>query len=313
MTCPLCTGDTSKLLFQSYAFNNTSFSLAKCTNCQCIHLDPLPDDETLNIAYSEQYYGEGDSKFIKPIEKFIGFFLQQRARLIDTLLKSKGRVLDMGCGNGKFLHYLSKMGDYELHGIERPGNSAERAKKMLDLHIHEGEIDNVNINGKFHAITLFHVFEHLTKPTVTLDKIDKLLQSGGYLVITVPNISSTQSLLFKGFWFHLDIPRHIFFFEPKAFSGIMSKRGYKLISQNSFSFEHSIWGFYQSLMNFLFTERDLFFEILKGNRKLLKEKLPLFILQLILLIPILPIAFIEFVVSGILGRGVQKEYVFQKN
>lgn len=313
MTCPFCNWNNSKLLYSTYAFNNIPFSFVKCTRCQCIHLDPLPDEKTLNIAYSEQYYGQGDSKFIQPVEKIIGFFLRQRSRLIDSLLRGKGRVLDMGCGNGKFLLFLSRMGNYELHGIERPGNSAERAKKNQELHIHEGEIDKIHIDGKFNAITLFHVFEHLTKPSVTLDKIDKLLHSGGYLVLTVPNIDSTQSRLFKGFWFHLDIPRHIFFFEPKEFTSIMSKRGYKLISQNSFSLEHSIWGFYQSLMNLLFNERDLFFEILKGNKELLKKKSPLFLLQLILLIPVLPLAGIEFLVSGLLGRGVQKEYVFQKN
>lgn len=312
MNCPYCKKDKSNILFRSYSFKHITFSFARCQSCQCIHLHPIPGEDVLEKAYSGQYYGEGESKFIKPVEKFIGYFLFQRARLVDSLLRGKGRVLDIGCGNGKFLQNLCSLGEYEAHGIERPGNSAERAKKIAGLKIHEGEIESIQLDETFDTITMFHVFEHLTDPAVALDKIDILLKRGGNLVITVPNINGTQALLFKGFWFHLDVPRHIFFFKPKRFSELMLSRGYKLVSQNSFSLEHSIWGFYQSLMNYLFADRDLFYEILKGNRKLLKNKKFVISLQLISLGIIIPFAIIEYLISGIVGRGVQKEYVFKK-
>ncbi len=312
MNCPYCKKDNSKFLFRSYSFNHISFSFAQCQSCQCIHLHPIPGEEVLEKAYSGQYYGEGESKFIKPVEKFIGYFLFQRARLVHSLLRGKGRVLDIGCGNGKFLQNLCSLGEYEAHGVERPGNSAERAKKIAGLNIHEGEIESMQLDQTFDAITMFNVFEHLTDPAAALDKIDILLKMGGNLVITVPNINGTQALLFKGFWFHLDVPRHIFFFEPRRFSELMLSRGYKLVSQDSFSLEHSIWGFYQSLMNYLFADRDLFYELLKGNRKLLKNKKFIFSLQVISLGIIIPFAVIEYLISGIVGRGVQKEYVFRK-
>jgi SAM-dependent methyltransferase len=312
INCPYCKKDKSKFLFRSYSFNHISFSFAQCQSCQCIHLHPVPGEEILEKAYSGQYYGEGESKFIKPVERFIGYFLFQRARLVHSLLRGKGRVLDIGCGNGKFLQNLSSLGEYEAHGVERPGNSAERAKRIAGLNIHLGEFDGIPLNGEFDTITMFHVFEHLTDPGATLDKIDILLKRGGNLVITVPNINGTQALLFKGFWFHLDVPRHIFFFKPKRFSELMLSRGYKLVRQDSFSLEHSIWGFYQSLMNCFFSDRDLFYEVLKGNQKLLKSKKFIFFLQVIFLGIVMPFAIIEYLISGLFGRGVQKEYVFQK-
>ena len=35
----------------------------------------------------------------------------------------------------------------------------------------------------------------------------------GVAVIALPNIKSFQSRLFRGKWFHLDPPRHLFFFK----------------------------------------------------------------------------------------------------
>ncbi len=312
MSCPYCNSTQYSLLYNTYPFNNTDYSFAKCKQCECIYLSPIPDVETLNLAYSSQYYGEGDSKFIKPVEKVIGLFLRQRASLVHSLLKGKGSVLDMGCGNGKFLNHVSQMGDYKISGIERPGNSANRAKSIDNLTLYEGEIDHIEIDNKFDAITLFHVFEHLPNPSIILAKIDDLLKPGGFVVITVPNIGSIQSAMFKGYWFHLDIPRHLFFFRPKRFIKLMNERAYKLVGQSSFSLEHSIWGFIQSVLNVVFPSRDLYFEILKGNKALLKRNFLLFIIQSILIIFLLPFAVIEYVFSGIIGRGVHKQFVFKK-
>jgi len=312
MSCPYCNQSRKSFLYNTYSFNAISFEFSKCLDCRCIYLDPLPDSETLDLAYSDEYYGQGEAKFIKPVERFIEWFRRQRAMLMHALLKGKGRVLDIGCGNGNFLHNLSKLGNYEIHGIEMPGNSAERAKKVDGLHLYEGEINKVNIETRFDAITLIHVFEHLADPAISLDKIDNLLVSGGYLVITVPNISSIQSLLFKGYWFHLDVPRHLFFFEEQRFKELMHARGYDIEGSGSFSLEHSIWGFFQSLMNVIFKERDLFYEILKGKPHLIRKKPFQFFAQVVLSVVVMPLACIEFVISGMIGRGVQKQFIFRK-
>jgi len=312
MHCPYCNQTQKTFLYKTYSFHKKPFVFSKCLDCHCIYLDPLPDRETLDLAYSDEYYGQGEAKFIKPVERFIEWFRRQRAMLMHSLLKGKGRVLDMGCGNGQFLQSLAKLGNYEIHGIEMPGNSAERAKKVKGLHLHEGEINKVKIDTRFDAITLIHVFEHLVDPAITLDKIDTLLVSNGYLVITVPNICSTQSSLFKGSWFHLDVPRHLFFFETQRFKELMNARGYDLESSGSFSLEHSIWGFFQSLMNVIFKDRDLFYEILKGKPHLIWRKPFQFFAQVVLSVVVMPLAFIEFVISEMIGRGVQKQFIFRK-
>ena len=107
---------------------------------------------------------------------------------------------------------------HQIYGVEMPGGSADRAKKIEGLTLKLGHLRIHDFEpNTFDAITLHHVFEHLTEPKRYLEIICEILKPGGHLVISFPNIDSFQSRFFKGNWFHLDPPRHLFFFTPDDF------------------------------------------------------------------------------------------------
>lgn len=218
-------------------------------------------------AYDASYYGEGDEKFNEGIiEKILDYFRNQRARRIAKHINNKGRVLDIGCGNGRFLEQIQHHGDIESYGIEMPGGSAGRAKALLGNRLNIGSLDSNDYpNAYFDAITLFHVFEHLTEPKQYLDQIFKLLKPGGILYMSFPNINSFQAKWFKGDWLHLDPPRHLFFFTPDVFRKEMEKYGFYTLHERHFNLEYNPFGFQQSLLNKIYAKRELLYESLKGN------------------------------------------------
>ena len=102
-------------------------------------------------------------------------------------------------------------------------------KKNLFL---TNNLDNFG-QKKFDAVTLWGVMEHLKDPKHTLRKIDKLVKSGGYIVIEVP---SSESILSKftfdlGFYAdrYLEPYRHIFFFSFHSLKSFFNTINYKLI------------------------------------------------------------------------------------
>lgn len=265
--CGYCQSENSTYLYPTNDIMGNDYDMHHCPTCKAVFLSPYPDAATLAQAYDESYYGEGDEKFNDGlIEKILDRFRILRAKRIAKLINNQGRVLDIGCGNGRFLQMIMSHGDIQGHGIEMESNSAKRAKTILGDNLQIGTLkDGDYPDNHFDAITLFHVFEHLTDPQDYLKTIQKILKPGGILYMSFPNIDSWQSRLFKGNWLHLDPPRHLFFFGPADFKKAMNDNGFEVIDDMYLNPEYNPFGFQQSLLNTLLDKRDVLYEGLKGN------------------------------------------------
>lgn len=265
-SCRFCNTTDVAELYPTEDIHGQKWVIYKCCSCKAYFLTPMPTPRQMQLAYDSSYYGKGESKFGFSVEGFIDMFRRRRAKYLASFLSQKAKVLDIGCGNGRFLQHLSTMGDFDLHGIEMEGGSADRAKKIKEITLKIGTLNRDDFpEAYFDAISLFHVFEHLDKPKETLDVIKVILKDDGILMMSFPNIASWQARAFKGKWLHLDPPRHLLFFAPNDFIGIMGAMGFKLISKRWVSTEQNPYGWVQSCLNMMCKKRDVLFERLKGN------------------------------------------------
>jgi SAM-dependent methyltransferase len=227
---------------------------------------PRPSSEQLAAAYDDSYYGKRQDEFSGPVERFVEMARRMRARRLARGLSSGARVLDIGGGNGGFLGELGKIGNFELHGIEIAGESANRAAKNKKIKLKIGELEDTDYApDSFDLVTLFHVFEHLTEPRKTLEIIHRILKPGGRLIMSFPNVSSMQARIFKANWFHLDPPRHLFLMPTTAFIKAMDEAGFSIMRSSHMSLEQNPYGFIQSCLNCFTARRDVLYERLKGN------------------------------------------------
>ncbi|MBN2669898.1 MAG: class I SAM-dependent methyltransferase [Bacteroidales bacterium] len=314
--CPYCFSEKSQTKYLTYDIFEQHFEIAKCEQCNAFFLTPNPSLEQLAKAYDESYYGgrEDEEKFEGLFEKVLQWFRKQRASRLANQLKTDSKILDIGCGNGQFLKFIYEQKEINIYGTEMPGSSAQRAKKIPNLNLHIGDlIDTKYPNQFFEAITLFHVFEHLTNPLAYLDEIDRIIAKDGILVMSFPNIDSWQSKFFKGKWLHLDPPRHLFFFEPKVFKTIMKTRGYRLERESYFSIEQNPYGAIQSWFNLFHDKRELLFEHLKGNTEYTNSHNK-FLLKLEKLAFILSMPFFIIIdsIASLFKKSATVEFVFRK-
>ena len=200
-TCLYCKAEASKFQYNLTDIFNDNYSIVKCSNCGAYNIAPFPSEEQLSRAYDESYYGSKEEKFEGIFEKAMDYFRLQRARKIAKYLPENGKILDIGCGNGRFLMSINKINSFQLFGIELPGNSAKRAARHAEINLKIGRLQLDDYEPEtFDVITLFHVFEHLDNPSEILDVISKILKPNGHLVMSFPNIGSNQSKRFKGNW-----------------------------------------------------------------------------------------------------------------
>lgn len=264
--CPFCRKSRSEELYPTRDINGDKYFIARCLSCKCCYLTPTPTPDQLSKTYNSSYYGPGGNKFGSSTERVLDYFRNRRAKTIHRYLKGKGRVLDIGCGNGRFLEFLGNKGRYELYGIEREGTAALRTSQINGINLYKKDLKDCGFQPEsLDAVTLFHVFEHISEPQETLQTISNILKKNGILYISFPNIESIQSRLFKGNWLHLDPPRHLFFFKPPDFKRFMEKHGFELLKERHLNPEYNPFGMCQSILNCLSKRRELLYESMKGN------------------------------------------------
>jgi SAM-dependent methyltransferase len=134
----------------------------------------------------------------KPYDKHLGyrqlfmdvgprFFL--RTSLIKRMLKGeKGRLLDVGCGDGFFLGQLIALG-FECVGLEPSTQAAELCQARvgpLGGRVHGQEIEDYHPQNPFDVAVCGEVLEHVEDDVGMLAHMHRLLRPGGTLVLTVP-------------------------------------------------------------------------------------------------------------------------------
>jgi 2-polyprenyl-3-methyl-5-hydroxy-6-metoxy-1,4-benzoquinol methylase len=266
--CPVCASvqrrmELSGVTDTTYGAAPGSWCLYRCLQCGCAYLDPQPTRDTLPLAYRNYYTHVAELKpsLARPVELFrrmIGNSIRNRefrgkfqpamplGWMMAGILKSQARsvrmegrglgtsreagaLLDVGCGNGKFLDFARALG-WKGYGVELDAAAREVVKKKgFDLIGTQVEDLTGRYDGFFDVITLSHVIEHVYDPIGLLRACRGLLKRDGSIWLETPNIDSEGYRRFGQFWRGLEIPRHLIVFGATSLRLAMSQAGLKRI------------------------------------------------------------------------------------
>lgn len=228
-----------------------AYSLTLCSACRSGALEPPPPAEVLSRHYDASYYGGGDSKFAAPLQAIVNLSTRMRARSIRNSLPGAPAplVLDVGCGRGSLLAELAGLGARGI-GLERTAPASFRGHADFELRV--GELADQRFPAaSFDAVMLWHSLEHLDDPQAILLEICRITKPGGLLLIAVPNNASWQARFFGSNWFHLDVPRHLYFFGHAGLLRLLRHQGYQVRACGTFDPIQNLFGFIQSCLNAL--------------------------------------------------------------
>ena len=189
----------------------------------------------------------------------------------------------------------------ECHGVERkefPNNPTSKQYQN-----YQGDIGEIGFDtGFFDVVILCHVLEHFENPVEALLELSRVLRHGWLLVLAVPNSSSLQARLFGADWFHLDLPRHTHHFTPDSLQACLGKTGFTVTSLHTFSLKQNPFGFIQSFENkVLCGHPNVLFSHLKQHAR--NRDVPSLVISFVLATLLLPIAILEYLISGMFGKG----------
>jgi len=134
------------------------------------------------------------------------------------------RLLDIGCGSGKSLERMRRLG-WEVMGTEVDPAAAATARSR-GLEVMVGDVLDLELPlAYFDAITVEHVLEHALDPMALVARLRLLIRPGGRLVVMTPNVKSLGHRLFGADWFWLDPPRHITLFSQRSIEQLLRDAG----------------------------------------------------------------------------------------
>ena len=219
--CPLC--DLEPVEF---ATDYQGFHLCRCPGCGLQLQSPrLTFEELAEKVYTSDYCpgheeSANDTAFARQLKTF------------ERLIGKKGKVLDVGCGNGAFLEFAKQHG-WETFGADIK-LSPETAK--LTCPLWEGRLPDIDFGGAtFDVIRFNHVIEHLQNPLHELARCRQLLNPGGVVFVGVPNVAGVspriknlQSRLGvkKKRWRHYAATHHLYYFTPSTLRATVERAGF---------------------------------------------------------------------------------------
>ena len=223
----------------------------RCRACAHVYLSPRPAASDLSVIYPPNYYA-----FAGPGSPLVARLRRRweagKVRLYRELVgPGPRRLLDVGCGNGRFLSLLREFGapEWELVGIDFDEDAAARCR-ALGFEAHAGRIEDLHLaESSFDAVIMLQLIEHVEDPVAISRAVFRLLRPGGVFVVETPNLGGLDHRWFQGRWWgHYHFPRHWNLFSTASLHRMLEGAGFQ-IARSEYLISTSSWTI--SLHNYL--------------------------------------------------------------
>lgn len=218
-----------------------------------LEIHPKPSQEELNEYYEKAYYQDVTSTTYQNVYSeeemnYINGKINQKAAIVDSYIKGKGKLLDVGCGEGFVMNFFARKG-WDVLGFDFSDFGLMRFNSHLSNNFIKGDVyslleQEIKSGNKYELIWLGNVLEHVLDPVDLMKQLRGLLADNGLLVITVPNDGSEyqkllieKSYVSRNWW--VAIPDHISYFDYNGLLNISEHTGYscyKLIADMPIDF-----------------------------------------------------------------------------
>mgnify|MGYP002399203187 CR=1 FL=1 len=231
--CLVCGSTNLSAHFEATDFlvSGNKFMLMKCSECGFICTSNPPEEMEIHEYYSsEDYISHSDRK--RNITELMYHLARQimlgkKYRLISKIYNHrKGTLLDIGSGTGYFAGFMERKG-WKATGVEISERARDYSISRFGIDVITPDKINIFPDKSVDCITLWHVLEHFYDPVSWLKEIFRILKVDGKCILALPNIKSSDSKWFGKNWAALDVPRHLWHFDPDTSVRLFKKNGFR--------------------------------------------------------------------------------------
>lgn len=219
--CGLCGSTRSRLWLRTDNLRRGTkrfFDVVECADCSFRFTSPSPTLESMRLYYPEHYESWQGGRLGLPLRVYY--------RLFRAIRRPPGKLLDIGCGDGRYLYLMRELG-WTGHGQDI---SPVPDAVTKDFPFFRGEVQDAPFPAEsFDVITSWFSIEHLRDPLRSLKKCHELLKPGGLIAIDTSNSDSLEASLFGRYWHHLLVPEHYWQFTEASLRRMAEAAGFRVL------------------------------------------------------------------------------------
>lgn len=157
--------------------------------------------------------------------------------------RKHNRILEIGAGRGWFLDEASKAG-WQTWAVEINENALNYLKSRgIDNIITEPAESFLIDTAVMDVVRMWDVIEHLESPRKAIGRIGEALRPGGLLRLSTTNFASLSRWINGPEWVYLNGADHIYLFEPRTITRLLTENGFLniRISTRSFNMRRKLY------------------------------------------------------------------------
>jgi len=167
--------------------------------------------------------------------------------IIQNWIESGSRVLDLGCGDGKLLHYLQTSKNVQAIGLEIDEENIERCIEngvnVIEQNLDQG-LSNFQSNS-FDTVLLAQTLQALSRPDALIDEMLRIGRNG---IVTFPNFGNWKSRFYLASRGRMPVSKfiphqwydtpNIHFCTVKDFDALCAEKNIRIITRTVVDSQH---------------------------------------------------------------------------
>jgi len=222
--CPICksklTDGNQKVIWD---LDNIG-KIINCSDCDLEYTSYWMDESFVQTLYEGDNYVFHHNASRPENLKFDEY--KVRLEHILNFVNKESNVLEVGCGDGKFMKILNPYVK-SVEGIELSPPQVNHVRKM-GFKCYEKMLTDLKVEKKYDVICMYAVLEHIPNVSIFLDSIQDFLNPGAKVIIEVPNrrnilYSSVQINEFRKLYYK---KVHLYYFTPDSLKLLLNNHGF---------------------------------------------------------------------------------------
>ncbi|MFA6074525.1 MAG: class I SAM-dependent methyltransferase [Negativicutes bacterium] len=189
--CPACGTESNRLFGEK-----NGFRYVQCDNCETVYTNPRPSEKLLAEFYSGSLNYAFWNDHIFPATdqaRKVGIY-RERAKLVKATVKKNYfennpvSFLEIGAAFGSFCEEIRDLNIFSRIVALEPTPKLANTCRDKGFEVMESTVEKLCETEKYEVVAAFEVLEHLFSPLQFIEKCYSILNFGGLLILSCPNV-----------------------------------------------------------------------------------------------------------------------------